>query len=156
MSEVGEENVDFQMIYKCEKNDIIFNEFEGENFGFEIIYKPNENKKEKIEKIKNLKKQFNFFLDTDKEYSGDVLRIFGKKFVKHNKNKCILIYNNKKYELKEYFEEIDNNYKNKDIIKIKLYGINNISDMSRIFYGCYYLTSVLDYPKRKEKKITND
>ena len=30
-------------------------------------------------------------------------RIFGKEFVDNNKNKCKLIFNNKKYELNEYF-----------------------------------------------------
>ena len=34
--------------------------------------------------------------------------------MKNNKNKGKLIYNNKKYELKEYFEEIDDNNKDKD------------------------------------------
>ena len=60
-----------------------------------MIYKPNENKKVIIERLKKLKEQLSFFLETDKEYSGDVLRILGKKFVKRNKNKCILIYKNK-------------------------------------------------------------
>ena len=152
----NEENAYFQMIYKRDKNDVkIFDEFEGENFGFEMIYKPNENKKEIIKRLKKLKEQVNIFLDTEKDYSGEVFRILGKKFVKNNKNKCILIYKNKKYALKEYFEEIDNNYKNKGIIKLKLYGINNISDMSRMFYGCYYLSSVSDYPKRNERNINN-
>ena len=50
--------------------------------------------------------------------------------------------------IKEYLEEFDNNYNRKDgIIKLKLKGINNISDISEMFYGCIHLTSVLEYPK---------
>ena len=143
-----EEIVDFQMIYRHDENTSkIFYDSKLENFGFEMIYKLDKNNKKIIEK---LKKEVNLFLDTDKEYSGDVLRILGQKFVKHNKNKCVLIYKNKKYKLKDFFEEIDNNYKDKDIIKLKLYIFNNISDISRMFYGCYYLISVSDYPKRDE------
>ena len=48
------------------------------------------------------------------------LRIFGNIFVKNNKDKCKIIYNNIEYELKEYFEEIDNNYNKQDLITFKL------------------------------------
>ena len=106
-----------------------------------MIYKPNENKDEKKEKLKEFKNIKNLPVIDDKEYSGDVIRILDKYFIKNNKNKGKLIYKNKKYELKEFFEEIDNNYKDKDIIKLKLYGINNISDMSRMLYGYYHLSS---------------
>ena len=71
-----------------------------------IIYKQIKDKKEKI---KNLKENGFKFYDK-KEYEGNVLRIFGKDFVKQNKNKCKIVYGNKKYKLKEYFEEIGNNY----------------------------------------------
>ena len=62
-----------------------------------MIYKQNEDKENKKEKIKILKEKHGFYFDDEKEYSGEVLRIFGKYFVKRNKNKCKLIYNNKKY-----------------------------------------------------------
>ena len=35
-------------------------------------------------------------------------RIFGVKFVKNNRDKCKIIYNFKKHDLKEYYEEFDN------------------------------------------------
>ena len=68
---------------------------------YEMIYKPNENKEEKKEKME--------FFELEKEYTGELLRIFGSYFVKHNKNNCRIIYKNKLYKLKEYLEEIDNN-----------------------------------------------
>ena len=126
------------------------------NILYNVIYKPNENKKEKKERIKKFKMDYNFILDDVKEYSEDILRLFGKKFVKKNKNKCKIIYENKKYRLKEYLEEIDKNYKNKNIIKIKLYEINNVSDMGYMFYGCYHLFSVSEYQKWSVEDNLND
>ena len=144
----NEELLDYEMIYRPNDNEPkIFYEIKEENNAFKMIYKPNENKDEKKKKLKSLRR-FNYIIDY-KEYSGDVLRILDKYFVKNNKNKGKLIYKNKKYELKEYFEEIDNNYKDKDIIKLKIYGINNISDMSRMFYGCYHLTSFSEYSNQQ-------
>ena len=71
-------------------------------------------KKKKKKKKKQFKEDGDFIFDDEKEYNEDILRIFGKYFVKHNKNKCKIIYKNKKYKLKEYLEEIDNNYNRKD------------------------------------------
>ena len=59
------------------------NDNNKKNIYFEIIYKLN----------KNRTKIFNYW------------------FIDKNKNKCKIIYKNKEYELKEYFEDIDNNYK---------------------------------------------
>ena len=33
---------------------------------------------------------------------GNEIKIFGKEFVKHNKNICKMIIDNKEYEIKEY------------------------------------------------------
>ena len=68
------------------------------------------------------------------EKNEEKMKILDSRFIIKNINNCKIIYKNKKYELKEYFEKIENNYENKEIIKRKLYGINNISDMSRMFY----------------------
>ena len=39
-------------------------------------------------------------------------------------------------------------------IKIKLIGINYIINMRKMFYGCYHLTSISEYPKEKIQKVT--
>ena len=146
----NEELLDYEMIYRPNDNEQkIFYEIKEENNAFEMIYKPNENKNEKKKKLYTFSIFNDLHLIDSKEYSGEVLRILDKYFVKNNKNKGKLIYKNKKYELKEYLEEIDNNYKDKDIIKLKIYGINNISDMSRMFYGCYHLTSFSEYSNQQ-------
>ena len=72
------------------------------------------------------------------------VKIFGSEFVKNNKNKCQIIYGDKEYELNEYFN-IPNNIK--DELKIKLRGINNIINMSCIFYECSSLLSIPDISK---------
>ena len=61
------------------------NENKEENVYFEIIYKLNQRE----------------------------TNIFDYSFMNINKDKCKIIYKNKEYELKEYFEDVDNNYKNK-------------------------------------------
>ena len=68
-----------------------------------MIYKPNENKKEKIDILKIFKSREKFIF-VEREYTGEIIRLFGKYFVKQNSNKCKIIYKNKKYKLKEYFD----------------------------------------------------
>ena len=119
-----------------------------------IIYKPNEDKKIKKEKIKILKEQHGFYLDDEKEYNENVVRIFGKYFVKQNRNKCKIIYNNNKYKLKEFFDEIDEN-NNKEVVKLKLNGINNINNLEKMFYGCYHLSLILDSKNNNENEKNN-
>ena len=85
------------------------------------------------------------------------IRIIGNKFIKKNKDKCKIIYNNKKYELKEYFEDINNNCNHKDFFKLKLLFIYNIIDISNLFNGCDSLISLSDIKlnslKSKKEKI---
>ena len=121
---------------------------EEEHKYFIMIYELNVDKEEKQKIIKKLK-GYGFRFD-EKHYKEDAIRILGKKFVKQNKNKCKIIYNNKKYELKEYLDEIDDNYNhNIKEIKLKIIGINNIIDFSKMFRGCFHLLSV------SESKIEN-
>ena len=82
------------------------------------------------------------------------VRILGKKFTINNRDKCYIIYNNKKYELKEYFEDIENNYNHKDLFKLKLIFIHKIIDMSNLFNGCDSLISLSEISKIITKKST--
>ena len=67
--------------------------------------------------------------------------MFHNVFIKNNKDKCIIIINNKEYKLKEYLY-IHDNYKVDDLIHIKLKGINNIIDASYMFYDCTSLSEL--------------
>ena len=129
------------------------NKYNENNYYFIMKYKLDE--KEKKEEIKKLKEEKIFILNDKKEYTDNLIRIFGKNFVKKNKNKCKIIFNNKKYKLKEYFNSINNNYiyylgKIKEI-KLKLIGITTVTNMKEMFYGCYYLSSVSESSELKLK-----
>ena len=70
------------------------------------------------------------------------IKIFGKDFVNYNKDKLKIIYNDGEYELKEYFDEINEIYNKKDLIILKLKGINSLTNMDSMFYGCKTLLSL--------------
>ena len=106
-----------------------------------LIYDPNKNN-----------------VDKETEREGEILknvRIFGKAFINKNKGKYKIIYKNKEYVIKEYFEEIiNNNYNDNNLIKIKIKIINNISNMSHMFEGCNTLISLSEIIKGKTLTIT--
>ena len=78
------------------------------------------------------------------------VRIFGRNFVKNNKNKCKIKIDGKKYELKEILY-LDN----ETMIEIKLIEINNITDMSYMFSGCSSLTNLPDISKWNTNNVIN-
>jgi len=120
-----------------------------DNKYFTMIYKLNIDKKEKQKIIQTFKVE-HFPFDDEKDYKEDAIRILGKYFVERNKNNCKIIYNNKKYKLKEFLDEIDGGYNhNIKEIKLKIIGINNIIDFTDMFHGCFHLLSV------SESKIEN-
>ena len=67
-------------------------------------------------------------------------RIFGPNFVKNNKNICKMIIDNKEYEITEEYQ-IENN-KNNNKLKIKLKGIDNVTNMNEMFSCCSSLLSL--------------
>ena len=71
------------------------------------------------------------------------IKVFSDYFVEKNKDKCKIIYNEKEYEIAEYFE-IDNNLNNDNIIKIQLKIDNNITDIANMFDDCETLLSFRD------------
>ena len=78
------------------------------------------------------------------ENNNEGVKILDENFIKINKDRAKILYKNKIHELKEYFEDIDENYNHKDLIKFKIIFIHNIIDMSYMFYDCYSLISLSD------------
>ena len=78
-----------------------------------------------------------------KATNGRYIKLFDSNFAKWNKDKCKIIYNEKEYDLMEYFT-FDNNYNHNDSIKIQLRINNNITDISDMFYECKELLSIRD------------
>ena len=70
------------------------------------------------------------------------VRIFGKNFVKNNRNKLKVKYKGKKYKIKKFINDIDENYNNEDEIELELIGINNTSNYSEMFCECKFIRTV--------------
>ena len=80
------------------------------------------------------------------------VKIFGEEFVKNNKNICKMIIDDKEYEISEKYN-ITNYNNNK--LEIKLKGVNNITNMSGIFYVCSSLSSLADISKWNTNNVTD-
>ena len=78
------------------------------------------------------------------------IKIFGDNFVKNNKDKCKIFYNNKEYDLTTKF-----NVENINQLEIELYGILKINNMSCMFHGCSSLTSLPNISNWDTKNVTN-
>ena len=106
---------------------------------------------------KYIKIQYDFNDQISIEYkiesSETRIKILGIDFVRHNKGNCFIIYEDKEFELMEFFE-LENNINN-NILKIKLIGINNVTDMSFMFADCSSLISLPDISKWNTNNVTN-
>ena len=80
------------------------------------------------------------------------INLFGEQFVKNNKNKC-------KIEIKGKIMPLINEYIihefNEDELVIKLLGINNITNMSNMFYKCSSLIKIPDFHEFKTSKVND-
>ena len=80
------------------------------------------------------------------------IEIFGSYFVRNNKNKCKIIYNEKEYKLTDKLKIEENN----EEIEITLKGISNITNMGEMFYNCTSLISLSDnISNLNTSKVTN-
>ena len=85
------------------------------------------------------------------------VRFFGTDFVLKNKNKCFIVYENKKYEIQdivelEYFFKFPVNT-TKEKLKIRLITIYPIKDLSKMFLDCKALISFRMKKNRKRNNI---
>jgi len=83
--------------------------------------------------------------------SDKKIRIFGQTFISNNQNKIKLEIEGKNYELMEYYNVNDKN--NKEVLEVKIKGIENATDMSYMFYGCSSLLNLSDIFKTNISKI---
>ena len=93
--------------------------------------------------------EINIIYDINDE---NFINIFGFKFVENNKKICKMIIDNREYELTDRYI-IKNNNNNKKL-KIKLKGVNNITNMSWMFSECSSLISLPDISKWNTNKVT--
>ena len=86
------------------------------------------------------------------ENNQNNIKIFDSEFVENNKEICKMIIDDKEYEITEKYNI--ENYTNNEL-KIKLKGIDNITDMSNMFNECSSLLSLPDISKWSTNKVTN-
>ena len=89
--------------------------------------------------------------EKDRKYGN--INIIGLEFVWNNRDKCKIIIDNKEYKITEQYN-IENYINNE--LKIKLKGINNITDMSNMFYECKSLSSLPDVSIWNINNVTNE
>ena len=82
------------------------------------------------------------------------IKIFDSTFVSNNKDKCSIKIDGIKKELSEYIE-LTNEQKLKKTIEIKLTGIENVTDMSYMFFECSSLNDLPDISKWNTQNLTN-
>ena len=122
-----------------------------------IIMKENFQKDEHF--INKLNKSEDEIIIRYKNNYFDTLKIFDPEFVKNNKNHCKIKFDNTEQDLVDtlplnnnynymYNEVIVNKY-----IEIKLKGMENITDMSYMFYKCSNLVSVSNISNLDTSKV---
>ena len=78
-------------------------------------------------------------------------KLFGEEFIQNNKNKCKLIINGKEEEFTSFYNI--RNLQENELLKIKLKGINNINNLSHMFFGSLSLFSLPDINKLNTNNI---
>ena len=86
------------------------------------------------------------------ENSQKNIKIFDSQFVENNKKICKMIIDNKEIEITENYNI--ENYTNNEL-KIKLKGIDNITNMSDMFNECSSLLSLPDISKWSTNNVTD-
>ena len=154
LDKINSKNVKINDIYE------IYKHFEKEenNKNLKCLIN-NENQDENKNEIKLLNKnEIHIKYKIDKSY--ETLRIFGKKFVENNKDKCKIEYEAIYCASKRLFEyDLTESISVKSIydefLEITLKGINKITDMSYIFDGCTSLIMLNDISDWNTSNITN-
>ena len=126
------QNINFQTIKNLKTID------DAENIIKDINEINDNNYNYKINNIYNkmINNEINIIYNINKKQKKNKIRIFGKDFVKNNKDKCKIIIDEKESELMEEYN-IKNYHNNK--LEIKLINIDEITDMSHMFNECLSL-----------------
>ena len=104
--------------------------------------------------IEKKQKEIIFLYQTDNSKNTKI-KIFDKKFILNNKNKCKIFMNEKEIELAEYCD-IDPKFLNENnIVIIKFIEKQTINDMSYMFYNCISLKAIYNFSNFDMSKVTN-
>ena len=86
--------------------------------------------------------------------SCDTIKLFGEKFVSRYENICKIIHNGDEFPIKEKYKLAYDDIQNDDF-KIKLKGINLVTDMSFMFWKCKYLKELPNISRIDTSNITS-
>jgi len=112
-----------------------------------INNKPKKFSQKENQILKELKLIYNLNNSTE-------IKIFGKEFVKNNKNNCKIIFGGQEQEISEYLK-INDNIKENENLEITFKEINKIDNMSHLFSGCLSLKEILGISEFISKSVTN-
>ena len=90
--------------------------------------------------------EINIIYNINLEY----IKLFGSEFVKNNRGVCKMLIDNMEYEIMEKYNV--KNYNNNKL-KIKLKGIDKVTNMNDMFYGCSSLLSLPDISKLNTNNV---
>ena len=106
------------------------------------------------------------FSDESKEFTNEIkikydndknirnISLLGKRFIENNKNKFEIYYNGNKINISNSYDK--KKYKfNNNPIEIKLKIIEQLTDMSYMFYDCSSLIEICNIDKIDTRKVTN-
>ena len=99
-------------------------------------------------KILNCNNIGKLIYQTDKRNNN--INIFNERFVKMNKNRAIIIINNKQYNLTSI---INNKKKDEIFLKIKIKFLENMIDINSMFKDCNLLKSVKKFSNFNTKNL---
>ena len=115
---------------------------------YDISFGKNKNKSFKIKRNKMIKLEYKY---DNKEKN---IYFLGMNFIKSNKNKCYIIFNNKQYKLTNNIKELKD-IKKKSIIQIKLRILENIIDLAYMFFYCSSLIYLKNISNINTNKVNN-
>ena len=81
--------------------------------------------------------------------NSERINIFGEIFVKNNINKLKILFKGEEYDLEEEFE--NKNINKEKVIDLELKGLNNIDNLSYMFYGCSSLIEIIKITNKTQK-----
>ena len=136
-SKLNKETIDFKYNNNILNEDLSLGQLSKNNNSIKIFVNDKENSDEITIIYRNNKNK-------------KAIKIFGYNFVKENRAICKIIFEGKKYKLKEYFK----NY-SKDILIIKLKYINHIRSIKYMFHKCTALSSIPDINKLNINKFND-
>ena len=110
---------------------------------------------EKVIKVDGIKIIYCIDNDTIRNKDINLIRLFGSKFIETNKNKCKFIYEGMEVDLQDNFDISFLKEKNEKKLEIILKGIDKVTNMSKIFSDCYFLSSLPDINKLNFSDVTD-